>query len=239
MPAPPSPVAIDPGQPVGPQLYRMLRMAIVAGDLTPGTRLSEGEVAQAQAISRQPVREAFIRLKEEGLVEIRPQRGTFVSRINIEAIRAAQFVREAVEVGVVRLLVQAPDRAMMARIEEQMALQRVAVAAQDPQRFFWLDEQFHMLLAELAGQSGSWGLLQAIKLPMDRVRNLSARKLPLEPLLSEHQAIVSAIGAGDGTAAEQAMRRHVSRILDKLPAFSSMLPDYFDRPPDVLAAGAA
>lgn len=237
MPQSPQSAAIDPSQPVGPQLYRLLRMAIVEGELTPGTRLSEGEMAQVHATSRQPVREAFIRLKEEGLVEIRPQRGTFVSRINIESIRSAQFVREAVEVGVVRLLVQRPDARMMARLAEQMELQRAAVADNAPQRFFWLDEQFHMLLAELAGQSGSWGILLPIKLPMDRLRNLSARKLPLEPLFLEHQDIVAAIAGGDAARAELAMRRHVSRILDKLPAFSSMLPDYFDRLPPSGAAG--
>ncbi len=222
---------IDPAQPVGPQLYRALRRAIVEAELTPGTRLSEGEVAQRHAISRQPVREAFIRLKEEGLVEIRPQRGTFVSRINIDSILSAQFVREAVEVGVVRLLTLATDKGWADRLADQIELQRDAVAAAAPQRFFWLDEQFHMLLAELAGQSGSWALLLPIKLPMDRLRNLSARKLPLEPLFLEHQEIVAAITSGDAARADLAIRRHVSRVLDKLPAFSSMLPDYFDRPP--------
>jgi len=64
---------LDQSDRVGPQLVRILRMQIIRGLLAPGTRMSESETAALFSVSRQPVREAFIKLAEEGLLEVRPQ----------------------------------------------------------------------------------------------------------------------------------------------------------------------
>src|SRR5690606_41130352 len=64
---------LDQSAPLGPQLYRILRQRIISVDLAPGSRLSEAEIAATYELSRQPVREAFIKLAEEGLLEVRPQ----------------------------------------------------------------------------------------------------------------------------------------------------------------------
>ena len=69
--------------------------------LQPGQALSETEISKQFGVSRQPVREAFIKLAEAGLVEIRPQRGTFVVPITQRDVLQARFIREAVEVAVV------------------------------------------------------------------------------------------------------------------------------------------
>ena len=68
--------------PVRPQIYIGLRHRIIRSEIPPGTALSEAEIARRFSISRQPVREAFIKLAEEGLLEVRPQRGTFVRKIS-------------------------------------------------------------------------------------------------------------------------------------------------------------
>ena len=78
---------------IGTQLYRHLRSAIVRGELHPGQALSEAEIAKQFATSRQPVREAFIKLSEERLVVIQPQRGTFVIKISVDDVLDARFVR--------------------------------------------------------------------------------------------------------------------------------------------------
>ena len=80
------------------RLYQALRQAIIRMVLAPGRALSEKEIADTFDVSRQPVREAFIRLSESGLLEVRPQRGTYVVRISEGAVMEARFVREAVEV---------------------------------------------------------------------------------------------------------------------------------------------
>ena len=79
------------------QLADRLRAAIMDNSLPPDTRLSEVETAQQYGVSRQPVREAFIALAGQGLLDVRAQRGTFVTRISLAAVMDARFVREAIE----------------------------------------------------------------------------------------------------------------------------------------------
>lgn len=218
----------DRSRPVGQRLYRVLRGRIVRGELLPNTRLSEVEVATRHDVSRQPVREAFIKLAEERLVEIRPQRGTYVSRIHVCAVMSARFVREAVEVDIVRLLCPAPDPRFIALLREQLQAQREAVEQKDAAAFLRLDETFHRTLAAQAEQTASWEILQPLKTQMDRVRHLSARQFPLRQLLAQHVAIVDAIEGRNAQRADDAMRTHLRQILGDLPAIITSLPAYFD-----------
>ena len=80
----------------------LLRDAIVAAQLEPGRQLSENELAALLGVSRTPIREALQRLRDDRLVEIVPQLGTFVTRISENAVADAQFVREALECAAVR-----------------------------------------------------------------------------------------------------------------------------------------
>ena len=79
-----------------------LRRAIIALELPPGTRLSEQEIALKYGVSRQPVREALIALARTRLVDVQPQRGTVVVKFSVRKMMEARFVREAVEVAIVR-----------------------------------------------------------------------------------------------------------------------------------------
>ncbi|MFV0384765.1 GntR family transcriptional regulator, partial [Paracoccus sp. (in: a-proteobacteria)] len=98
------PHALDLTVSTAPQVYEYLRRAVLCGALTPGDRLSETGIARQFGVSRQPVREAFIRLTADGLAEVRPQRGTYITRISISAVLSARLIREAVESDLVRML---------------------------------------------------------------------------------------------------------------------------------------
>jgi DNA-binding FadR family transcriptional regulator len=95
--------------PASRQVYRALRDAIIATDLEPGQRISENELAERLAVSRTPVREALIRLRDERFVQIVPQLGTFVTRISAAAVQDAQFIRESLECAAVRLAATRAD----------------------------------------------------------------------------------------------------------------------------------
>ena len=220
--------AIAPGAPVGAQLYRLLRERILTAALPPGARLSESEVAASCAVSRQPVREAFIKLAEEGLLEIRPQRGSYVRRISVPAVLSARFVREAIEADIVRIVAARRDPAALAALDDLLARQRETLGDPDPDRFIVLDDAFHRTLAEAAGQGGAWEMIDGLKTQMMRVRHLSARHFPREKLVHQHGAVVDAIRAGDAPAAEAAMRAHLKEILNDLPAIAAAQPAFFD-----------
>jgi DNA-binding GntR family transcriptional regulator len=212
---------------VGPQIYRVLRERIIRNDLEPGIRISESEIAAGYAVSRQPVREAFIKLAEEGLVEVRPQRGTFVRKIAVAAVMDARFVREAIEADIVRHLAENPDKALDRDLRAQLVEQR-KVAGKDPLRFIELDERFHRTLANAAGRSYAWSVIESVKAQMDRVRHLSVQRFPMEKLVKQHVRIVDAIVGADVGGAEQAMRAHLREILNDLPAIAQGRPEFFD-----------
>ena len=220
--------AVDQGEQVGPQVYRSLRERIIRGELEPGELISESEIARAFSISRQPVREAFIKLAEEGLVEIRPQRGSMVRKINIASVMDARFVREAVEADIVKIVAERRDPRVVASLYKQIEAQR-EVARQKAGDFLQLDEAFHRTLAVAADKAHVWSIVNNVKAQMDRLRQLSFVLVSAAELaVDQHHAVVAAISEGDASGAEAAMRTHLRRILSNLPALAELRPNYFE-----------
>lgn len=211
------------------RLYNVLRQAIIRMVLAPGQALSEKEIADLFAVSRQPVREAFIRLSEAGLVEVRPQRGTYVVGISRQAVLEARFIRESLEVAITLEAVKGalPESVLM-ELNELIERQRSCIERQDHDRFFFLDEMFHRTLAFSTGQVMAWNVIEDVKAQLDRVRYLSIPdSTPIPKLADQHQAIVDAIAASDSDAAEKAMSVHQREILNSLPELERRFPDLF------------
>ncbi len=91
----------ESGESAAATIEKDLRRSIIELELLPGTRLSEQDIATKLGVSRQPVREALIRLANSRLIEIRPHRGTVVARISAKEMTEALFVRQSVEIAVV------------------------------------------------------------------------------------------------------------------------------------------
>ena len=107
-------------------VFERLRSDIVNLRLAPGSKLSEVEVAKQSDVSRQPVREAFIRLNNMNLVEVRPQKATLVRKISVREILNTRFIRTAIEVEVVRKACQAAEDEDLARIASNLKAQKRA-----------------------------------------------------------------------------------------------------------------
>jgi len=213
---------------VVPQLHKILRARIVSCELAPGQRISETEIASTYQVSRQPVREAFIKLAERNLVSIRPQRGTYIRRISVPDALTARFIREAVEVDLVRRAVARTSAQMVATLDAQILEQQQAARADDPAAFMRLDEAFHRSLARFADAPAVSEYLDDLNVPMNRVRSISARQFSPEKLVVQHAAIVDRIRHGDADGAEAAMRAHLQEFNKDLPKIIAACPDYFD-----------
>jgi len=203
---------------VSNRVFDTIRQAIVQLQLKPGDPLSEAEMARQLGVSRQPVREAFIKLAEVGLVEIRPQRGTLVVMISRREVENARFIREALEVAVVRKAAKEARPEHHGRLDAIIARQRAASQAGDLAEFLRQDEAFHQAIAQSADCERAWRLLENLKAQMDRVRYLSLDDAtPVDVLIDQHAAIARGIAQGDADAAEAAMKAHLREILTSLP----------------------
>lgn len=209
-----------------PQLVQLIREGVRRGQLEAGRRLSEAEIARDFDISRQPVREALLVLSNEGLLEIRPQRGTFVRKISMQMVRQARFVREAIEADVVRLAAQTLDHNQVARLRQLLDAQ-AKCSDTEIERFITLDDEFHEFLASGVGQKHAWAIVEGLKLQLDRVRYLSLRHFPADTLLEQHTSIVDAIAKGDVAGAERCMREHLNMVVTDLEFIANNNPEKF------------
>jgi DNA-binding GntR family transcriptional regulator len=210
------------------RVFEAVRTAIVQLGFRPGNPLSEAEIGRQLGVSRQPVREAFIKLAEVGLVEIRPQRGTFVRLISLREVETARFIREAIEVAIVRKAAGLATEADVSTLGALLARQQLAAEQGDNAAFMRLDEAFHQALATSAGCGDAWRVLEGLKAQMDRVRYLSLPDAtPFSVLIDQHAAILAGIRERAPEAAAAAMHRHLSEILNSLPRLAGEHPALF------------
>lgn len=207
------------------QVHDWLYRCVLRGDLLPGTRLSETEIAAQVNLSRQPVREAFIRLAADGLAEVLPQRGTYIGRISMRAVLSARFIREAVESDLARhVAATRPDLTAMAA---ELTMQERCDVEGDVPGFIESDDRFHRAMALAADQGAVWQDLERLKAQMNRLRHLSMRVFDRSQTIAQHRAVLTALQAGDADGAEDAIRTHLRQMLTELPQMAAAHPDYF------------
>jgi GntR family transcriptional regulator, rspAB operon transcriptional repressor len=218
---------------VADEVFDVLHRQVLSLTLPPGSRLSEAEVAKALGVSRQPVRDAFYRLSKLGFLVIKPQRATLVSHISTDDVMRARFVREAVEVAIVRQASAGLTDEALDDLSDNLARQKLAVVARDPMLFHSLDDQFHHEICRHAGHLYAWDIIQEHKAHMDRVRVLSL-SFALEEAFGGHLEVFDGIRRRDASAAVDAMSRHLSRIKQQILRIREEHRSYFkDDPADI------
>src|SRR3954454_16680140 len=164
-----SPITRTNGGRAGAAVYEALRSAIVATELEPGRQISEDEVADMLRGSRTPVRVGVARLRDDELVEVVPQLGTFVSRISVAGVDDAQFLREALECSAVRLAAERADAGDVAQLGALITRQELARDDEDADAFFVLDDELHSTLCELSGRPIAWTIVARANGHLNRV----------------------------------------------------------------------
>jgi GntR family transcriptional regulator, rspAB operon transcriptional repressor len=212
------------------RIHAELRAELVALKRRPCEVVSEAEIALAYGVSRTPVREAILRLSDEGLVEIFPQSGIFVSRIPLAALPEAIIVRKALEATTARFAAGLATTSQILSLQAILQRQREADAADDRDTFHQADEHFHATIADVAGYPGIWTLIQQVKVHVDRFRQLTLpQKGRMTQVIAEHELVLAAIEAHDPTAAGTAMEKHIERLLGDISATQTVNPEYFDK----------
>lgn len=209
-------------------VYNVLRRAIISLELVPGEALSEVGLANRYAVSRTPVREALIRLADDGLVDVVPQLGTFVSRISVRDIMEVQFIRETLERASLSHAVARIGRNDGRRLHRILDEQEEAEHTGDLEQWFATDEELHRALVEIGGHPKVWPIVSSAKAHLDRVRMLT---LPdphrLRVLHAHHHAIVEHVIAKRERQADELLRDHLHLVVDMLEDFHRKHPDYF------------
>jgi DNA-binding GntR family transcriptional regulator len=212
---------------VTPQIYDLLREAIVLLRFLPGQQIKEKVIAKKLAVSRTPIREALLRLEEDGLVEIFPQKGTYISKISIEAVYESQFIRETIECATVKYVVNNGTDELFEKIYKINEEYRNSLKIKDQIIFFRLDENFHRTIANFCYKRRLWGVINFVKSDMDRVRLLSL-KVPQRPfeVIKEHEKIYDYIINRDESGATKAIQYHLNYIFKEIENVQKNYPDF-------------
>lgn len=210
------------------QVFDALREEIIGLKLKPGAVLSRVDLQERFRLSSTPVRDALMRLKEEGLVEIFPQHATIVSPIDIERARQGQFLRRSLEVELVRVLASNADPDLIASLRSLIRQQTAFANLGEHEAFTRADQEFHRAMFAAGHVEELWHLVRRQGGHIDRLRRLH---LPVEgktrEILRLHTAVVDAIEAGNPQEAQAAMLEHLSRSLDFVGTLRERFPEYF------------
>lgn len=210
------------------KVYLQLRSSMMDLTLAPGAPLRIQALAGQLGVSRTPVREAFIRLRRDGLVNILPQRETTVSLLDISRILQERFLRESLELHAAALLA---DSVRAGCLQTMNALIEAQILASLNGRFDDLlasDDAFHRLLFEETGQLFGWDLMLQSCTHYHRVRLLSLRSLPIgESVIMDHQEMLRALESGQKQRLNDCLSLHLQRLNDNLPLLRKTFPHYF------------
>ncbi|HEX2116335.1 MAG TPA: GntR family transcriptional regulator [Alphaproteobacteria bacterium] len=221
-----TPGHLDRSRQVAPQIFETLRVRILSLELKPNTLLSRAALQAEFGVSQTPVRDALMRLEQEGLVEIYPQHATLVARIDLRAARQAHFLRLAIELEAVRRVAAEHDSAFVPTLRQ--AVDALRSSADDYEAFAGADRAFHQLFYEAAGVPDLFHLVGRHSGHIDRLRRLN---LPLpgkmEAVIRDHEALVAAVARGDAEGAAAILRRHLSGTLSIVDQIRERHPDYF------------
>ncbi len=213
---------------VSQQIYDSLRKRILLLELIPGANLSRAEIAEFYGVSQTPVRDAMLKLEEEGLLVIFPQSKTEVSRIDVDQARRTQFLRMSLEIEIAKQLAKHAAPEAMDTAHAILARQKSAHGAGDLNYFEELDRAFHCALFEAAGLGSLWALITERSGQIDRLRKLN---LPVSgkavEILEAHSAILDAIQNGKVSEAEQHVRAHLSGTLAQVEQIMARNPEFF------------
>jgi len=210
------------------QVYQILKENIINLTLEPGTAISEKEISDRLEVSRTPVREAFVRLVQDDLLEVFPQKGTRVSLIDLKEVVDARFIREHLEKATYGLVCQNIQDEQIQELRDNINQQIKSVKEQRFSDFFKLDETFHYSIVKISGNQKVWPAIQRVDAHLKRIRVLSLiNEEKSQVIIQEHIEILQALEKRDAVKAIQILEKHVNQLTKEEESLRQKRPHYF------------
>lgn len=206
---------------------RVLRHNILLLNLKPGQLVSENEIAEQLNVSRTPVREAFLELSKASLVEIAPQKGTYISLIDMDIVEETRFMRCVLEIAVANLVCDVITGSGLKELEENLYLQEFYANRADHRKLYQLDDQFHEIIFRCCRKEMTFNLVYSTMAHFDRIRILSLAEMDMRRTVAEHREILAAIQSKDGKRAAVLMEKHLSQVISDQAVLRKSHPEYF------------
>lgn len=212
------------------EAYKAIQKKIMHIELRPGERIIKKALEQELGIGATPVREAILRLRREGLLSVLPQSGTFVSKIKLDEVYQARFVRESIERIVVAEAISQITDDQLKELAKLIALQKVYLHSNDYDSFFNLDEKFHKSFYVITHKEFVWQWLQVVNLQFNRFRylRLEFADLDWKQIFDDHSAIVDLVASKQTQKAMDVVSNHLHMVDADIKVARKTHADYFE-----------
>lgn len=208
---------------------RAIKENIISLDLEPGASISENEIANFLGVSRTPVRESIQELSKASVIEIYPQRGSYVALIDPDLVEEARFLRRVLDEAVIEEACRMTNNMDIIAMEENVSLQEFYLKSPAPEKIYVLDNEFHKLIYTAAKKETLHVMRSNIMLHFDRVRSLSMKAVKDTKIVSDHRQMLEAIKSKDTETARQLVDKHLDRYNIDEAEIRAQYPQYFKK----------
>ncbi|ANI96982.1 GntR family transcriptional regulator [Pediococcus pentosaceus] len=209
--------------------YNQIKYRIIHFEYVPKQKISEKTISTELNLGRTPVREALIRIEREGLIEVVPQSGTYITQIDMRAAIEGRFVRECIEPNIMVNAVTNISEESLNALKQNLEHQLTSAQNSDPDKFFDLDQEFHQKFYTVTNKEMVWDWLLGNNTQLNRFRRLRLKEADLDwkTLLNQHQAIFNAVANKDVDELSYLMKEHLHLMLEEKQNVVNAYPDYF------------
>jgi DNA-binding GntR family transcriptional regulator len=215
------------------EIHDILRKEILTLQLEPGQKLSENKLSSRFNTSRTPIRNATSMLSHEGLVEVKPKAGTFVSRIDLDMAMQIIYMRIQTECAAMKTLANAPNFLIIKQLEENLSQQKDQLdRGVNDEVFYYLDSSFHQLVMESCNKGKIWQLIQHLDVHYSRYRHLdyiaTKEQSVFDTLYQEHLSLFQLIRDNQPSQIQYVLTKHLyGGFLRINTRFESEYPTFF------------
>lgn len=214
-------------------IYEEIKSQIINLDLLPGTKVKEEDLAKEFNISRTPIRGVISRLVKDSLLEVKPQKGTYVSKIDLSKINDYIYVRKSVEIQMIskicNLVTAEQIKELEIILDKQYEIIQMEPSIEKSKMFFHNDNLFHATMFKFASLEGVWKIIHTNAIPLNRARIMAnLRSNPqVENIYAQHKQMVEYLKNKDEKGAINALEHHLDGGFDGIAALVDKYNDYF------------
>jgi len=217
------------GTTVGDYVYEVIKRNIINLNIAPGNRVSEKEISDLLNVSRTPIREAFIKLAKEGLLYILPQRGTYISYIDLDIVEDARFIRECLEKSVLKIATEKFPEELIDVLQENINEQKKLIEKRLFFEFLEMDEEFHKTIFMGCNKVRTWSFIQQINSEYKRARMLTfIADMNWENIIEQHMQILESIRTHDEHKGQEVINEHIQKLIFEQIELKEKYPEYFN-----------
>jgi DNA-binding GntR family transcriptional regulator len=221
------PIRLDTYKPLRELVFESLREAIIAGQLRPGERMMEIQMAEEMGVSRTPVREAIRKLELEGLVVMVPRKGAYVAGLSLKDMTDVFEIRRALEGLAAELAAERISDDELEEMERYLIKIAKDIESGDVHKVVETDTDFHSLLYKSSRNSRLSQIISNLREQIQRFRTTSLSSPGrMKSALEEHRKIVEAIATRDGELARKITQEHIENAENSLMEIIQKDPQY-------------